>query len=35
VRISGKDRDTLQDAIALLRSHDFGLDLQFTNYRSN
>ena len=35
VRISGKDRDTLQDAIALLRGHDFGLDLQFTNYRTN
>jgi cyclic-di-GMP-binding protein len=35
VRISGKDRDTLQDAIALLKSHDFGIDMQFTNYRSN
>ncbi|HEX4582337.1 MAG TPA: YajQ family cyclic di-GMP-binding protein [Acidobacteriaceae bacterium] len=35
VRISGKDRDTLQEAIALLRGHDFGIDLQFTNYRSN
>jgi cyclic-di-GMP-binding protein len=35
VRISGKDRDTLQDAIALLRGHDLGLDLQFTNYRTN
>lgn len=35
VRISGKDRDTLQEAIALLRGHDFGLELQFTNYRSN
>ena len=35
VRITGKDRDTLQEAIALLRGHDFGLDLQFTNYRSN
>ena len=35
VRISGKDRDTLQDAISLLRGHDFGLDLQFTNYRTN
>ena len=35
VRITGKDRDTLQEAISLLRSHDFGLDLQFTNYRSN
>jgi len=35
VRISGKDRDTLQDVIALLRQHDFGIDLQFTNYRTN
>jgi|SRR5579862_4230338 len=35
VRISGKDRDTLQEIIALVRGHDFGLDLQFTNYRSN
>ena len=35
VRISGKDRDTLQEIIALLRSRDFGIDLQFTNYRSN
>lgn len=35
VRISGKDRDTLQDVIALLRGHDFGIDLQFTNYRTN
>ena len=35
VRVSGKDRDTLQSAIALLRGTDFGLDLQFTNYRSN
>ena len=35
VRITGKDRDTLQEAIALLRGHDFGLDLQFTNFRSN
>lgn len=35
VRITGKDRDTLQEAIALLRGHDFGLELQFTNYRSN
>src|SRR3954453_13489154 len=33
VRISSKDRDTLQDTIALLRQHDFGIDLQFTNYR--
>ena len=35
VRVAGKDRDTLQSAIALLRGHDFGIDLQFTNYRSN
>jgi len=35
VRVSGKDRDTLQEIIALLRSRDFGIDLQFTNYRSN
>ncbi|HTW45510.1 MAG TPA: YajQ family cyclic di-GMP-binding protein [Acidobacteriaceae bacterium] len=35
VRISGRDRDTLQEAIALLRGHDFGLELQFTNYRTN
>lgn len=35
VRVAGKDRDTLQDVIAMLRSHDFGIDMQFTNYRSN
>jgi len=35
VRVSGKDRDTLQDIIALLRNKDFGIDMQFTNYRSN
>jgi uncharacterized protein YajQ (UPF0234 family) len=35
VRVSGKDRDTLQQVIAALREHDFGIDMQFTNYRSN
>ncbi len=35
VRVSGKDRDTLQDIIALLKQRDFGIDMQFTNYRSN
>jgi hypothetical protein len=35
VRVSGKDRDTLQEVIAALRGHDFGIDMQFTNYRSN
>ena len=34
VRVSGKDRDTLQDIIGLLRNSDFGIDMQFTNYRS-
>ena len=35
VRVSGKDRDTLQDIIAMLKQQDFGIDMQFTNYRSN
>ncbi len=35
VRVSAKDRDTLQEVIALLRGHDFGIDMQFTNYRTN
>jgi uncharacterized protein YajQ (UPF0234 family) len=35
VRVTGKDRDTLQEIIALLRSRDFGIDMQFTNYRTN
>lgn len=35
VRVSAKDRDTLQDIIAMLRQHDFGIDMQFTNYRTN
>ena len=35
VRVSSKDRDTLQEIIAALRAHDFGIDTQFTNYRSN
>ncbi|HET8550280.1 MAG TPA: YajQ family cyclic di-GMP-binding protein [Bryobacteraceae bacterium] len=35
VRVSGRDRDTLQEVIAVLRNRDFGIDMQFTNYRSN
>ena len=35
VRVSSKDRDELQSIIALLRGKDLGLDLQFTNYRTN
>jgi cyclic-di-GMP-binding protein len=33
VRVASKDRDTLQQVIALLRGEDFGVELQFTNYR--
>ncbi len=35
VRIAGKDRDTLQEVMHLLRSLDLGIDMQFTNYRTN
>lgn len=35
VRVSSRDRDTLQEVITLLRTHDFGIDVQFTNYRSS
>ena len=35
VRVSGKDRDTLQAIIALMKQNDFGIDMQFTNYRTN
>lgn len=35
VRVSSKDRDTLQEVIALLKGKDLGIDMQFTNYRSN
>lgn len=33
VRVSGKSRDLLQDAIAFLKEKDFDIPLQFTNYR--
>ncbi len=35
VRVSGRDRDTLQKVITLLREKDFGIDTQFTNYRTH
>jgi cyclic-di-GMP-binding protein len=35
VRVSGKSRDLLQEVIQLLRQSDFGVELQFTNYRTN
>jgi len=34
VRVTSKDRDTLQTIMAKLRAADFGVELQFTNYRS-
>lgn len=35
VRVTGKDRDTLQDIIAQLKGKDFNINMQYTNYRSN
>jgi uncharacterized protein YajQ (UPF0234 family) len=35
VRVSSRDRDILQTVIKLLRDTDFGIDMQFTNYRTN
>ena len=35
VRVSGKDRDTLQAVIADLKGKDFGINMQFSNYRTN
>ena len=35
VRVAGRDRDTLQSVIKLLRDQDFGIDMQFINYRTN
>src|ERR1700723_1114946 len=35
VGVGSKDRDTLQEVMAMLRQHDFGIDLQFINYRTN
>jgi len=33
VRVTGKKRDDLQAVIAALKAHDFGIPLQFTNFR--
>lgn len=35
VRVSGKDRDSLQEIIQLLNGFDLGIDMQFINYRTN
>jgi len=31
--VTGKKKDDLQEVIALLKQADFGVALQFTNYR--
>jgi hypothetical protein len=33
VRVTGKNRDDLQAVIQVLKGRDFGIDMQFTNYR--
>lgn len=33
LRISGKSKDNLQDVMSLIRGKDYGIALQFTNYR--
>lgn len=34
VRVFGKNRDDLQTVIRMLRDQDLGIEMQFTNYRS-
>ncbi|MDO4542418.1 MAG: YajQ family cyclic di-GMP-binding protein [Bacillota bacterium] len=33
VRVSGKNKDDLQSVITMLRENDYGIELQFNNYR--
>jgi hypothetical protein len=33
IRVAGRSKDDLQDAMGVLRAGDFGVPLQFTNYR--
>jgi uncharacterized protein YajQ (UPF0234 family) len=35
VRVTSKDRDVLQEIMGMLRAKDMGVELQFTNFRSN
>lgn len=35
VRVVSKERDVLQEIMSMLRAKDLGVDLQFTNLRSN
>jgi len=34
VRVTGKNRDDLQKVIAMVKEREFGIALQFTNYRN-
>ncbi|GAC1406902.1 MAG: YajQ family cyclic di-GMP-binding protein [Pyrinomonadaceae bacterium] len=34
VRVSGRDRDILQETIAQLKTKDFGINMQYINFRS-
>jgi cyclic-di-GMP-binding protein len=34
VRVSGRKKDDLQEAMRMVKDRDFGLPLQFTNYRN-
>ncbi|HEX3579639.1 MAG TPA: DUF520 family protein, partial [Thermoanaerobaculia bacterium] len=33
VRVTGRAKDDLQKAMAIVKGHDYGIPLQFTNYR--
>lgn len=35
VRVSGRDKDSLQEIIAMLKEKDLGIDMHFSNYRSS
>jgi uncharacterized protein YajQ (UPF0234 family) len=35
VRVTGRDRDTLQAVIAQLKAKDFNINMQFSNYRTH
>ena len=35
VRVTGRDRDTLQEVIAQLKAKDFNINMQYTNYRTH
>ena len=34
LRVTGPSKDELQQVMAFLRGHDFGIELKFGNYRS-